>query len=82
MFYLVDFTKYYGGRMKTAFNGFDEIKKECVEKLNGRGWSDKSQVDLRNLKSCIDYLFTDAWNVQVKKSTSYNKFMNYRYFKK
>lgn len=80
MYILVTFNRYSQKvNRTTAFENFEELKKEVIEKLNGRGWYDKKSVDLRSLKSCIDYLFVDCWHVRVQKSTSYKKYINYLY---
>lgn len=79
MYILIDYTKYYGGNMTMAYDDFADLKDSVIDKLDGRGWSDKADVDLRSADSCVRYLTKDAWNVSWRKSKSFKKYNNYRY---
>ena len=79
MYILIDFTKYYGGKRTMGYENFKDLKDSVIKKLDCKGWADKNIVDLRSLKSCVEYLTQDAWNVHFKKSNSYKKFNEYRY---
>ena len=82
MYILIDFTKYYGGRRTMAYENFKDLKDSVISKLDSRGWNDKKTVNLRSVKSCIEYLTRDAWNVDFKLSKSHKKFNEYRYGEK
>ena len=79
MYILIDYSGYYCGRKTFAYESFEELKKDVIEKLNGKGWSDKSKVDLRSSFSCLMYMLEDYFNVSYKKTKSYKKFFDYRY---
>ena len=83
MYILVDYTKNPMGRECTmAFDSFEELKDSCIKNLEVCGYDDKSSVDLRSVESCVRYLFSDHREITYHKSTSYNKYIEYRYGKK
>ena len=82
MYILIDYTKYYGSKQTMAYENFADLKDSVISRLDGRGWDNKETVDLRSMRSCIDYLTQDAWNVSYRKSKSYKKFDEYRYGEK
>ena len=78
MYILIDYQRF--GKNKTmSYENFKDLKDSAINKLDGRGWYDKNKIDLRSLKSCIDYLTSDFNNVSFKKSRSYKKFYEYRF---
>lgn len=79
MYILINYTQYHAGTCTMAYKDFKELKNDVINELNCKGWSDKNTVNLRSLRSCIDYITKDSFNVTWRKSSSYKKFMNYRY---
>lgn len=79
MYILINYTQYYAGNCTMAYKDFKELKEDVIDNLNSNGWSNKSTVDLRSLRSCIDYITQDCFNVTWHKSNSHKKFMDYRY---
>ena len=79
MYILIEFDSYlYGNNTTYAFENFNVLKERVVERLNGCGWDEKHKVDMRSIDSCVRYLCDDFKNVRWKKSTSYDKYFEYR----
>lgn len=72
MYYLVTYREY--GKRNKVFDGFGEIKEAVIKQLDGRGWDNKETVDLKSVKSCLDYLFDD---VSFQKTTSFKKSLEF-----
>ena len=79
MYILIDYISNYSGKCTMSYEDFADLKGSVIDKLDGRGWDNKHNVDLRSLRSCIDYLFSDYRSVGYKKSKSYKKFCEYRF---
>lgn len=81
LYILVEAKDVRSGKKRTlAYENFDELKEKVVDILNGRGWDNKEKVDLRKVDSCLEYVLSgNLYSISYKFSTSYNKFMNYRY---
>lgn len=79
MYILINYTQYHAGHRTMAYKDFKELKADVINNLDINGWNDKNTVDLRSLRSCLDYITKDSFNVTWRKSSSYKKFMNYRY---
>ena len=79
MFILIDYKNHNGNTHTMSYENFKDLKDSVISKLDNRGWYDKDKVDLRSLKSCVDYLTSDARNVDFKQSTSIKKYTEYRY---
>lgn len=77
MFILIEFTKYYGGKQRLAFESFEELKKAVDEDLCLCGYENKYKVDLRSIKSCVDYITRDGWNINYKRSKSFKSYLKY-----
>lgn len=81
MYILLEYSSYYHGRKTYAWESFEELKKDVKEKLNLKSWMHKDNVDLRSLHSCIYFMADDVFNVNWKKTKSFNKFIEYRHGK-
>ena len=79
MYILIEFIKYYGGKMRMAFENFQDLKNAVDDDLIKCGYEHKSKVDLRSIKSCVYYIARDGWDVKFKKSKSFKKYLNYKY---
>ena len=81
LYILVEATRVSNGKRYTkAFESFDELKGQVVNILNARGWDNKGTVDLRKTNSCLNYVLSGNFrDIEYKFTTSYSKFMDYRY---
>ena len=78
---LVEATRVSTGKKCTkAYENFEELKEEAIKILDGCGWDNKQLVDLRSVDSCLKYVLSGNYcHIQYRLSTSYSKFMEYRY---
>ena len=81
LYILVDATRVSTGKKCTkAFENFEELKEEALKILDNRGWDNKDAVDLRSTESCLHYVLGGNYTkIKFKYSTSYDKYVYYRY---
>ena len=79
MYILIEFTKYYGGKTRMAFENFQDLKNTVDNDLAKCGYEHKKSVDLRSIKSCIYFITRDGWNTNFKLSKDFKKYLKYKY---
>lgn len=79
MYYLIKATRHNGKIEFLGFENFEEIKSKVKNILDMRGWDNKDKVNLKSVESCIEYLTSDYSNVEIKKSKSFKKYLNFKY---
>lgn len=70
-------THQYGSKY-AAYENFKQLKEAVIDRLDGRGWDDKSQVNLNSIESCLSYLHSDGQGFSYKITHSYNKYSECR----
>jgi len=75
---LVDAIGHHGNKKSIVFESVTDIRRVAIRMLDGKGWDDKHQVDLRSLSSMIGYIFDDFPRVAWTRTTSYAKCIGYR----
>lgn len=75
--YLIKLVSHGGKEQFSKFQNFEQIKKEVIHLLDVSGWSNKTQVDLRSVLSCLNYLYNDYRKYKVMQTTSLTKFLNW-----
>ena len=82
MIYCVKVKSKYGNLTKKyVFDGFKEIKK--LAKNMFIEWDrDKSELDLRSLKSCLIFLYSDNTIIELYKTKSEQIAHEFKYFNK
>ena len=79
MYILIDYITNHRGKCTMSYEDFEDLKDSVIQTLDGRGWDNKDTVDLRSIKSCVEYLTRDVRGVNFRKSKSYKKFCEYRH---
>lgn len=46
------------------YDNFNNIKKRVISILDSHGWDNKSEVDMRSLRSCINYIYYPDYELQ------------------